>query len=148
MTAPLIVGPRDGQPLDIFGNGFTVKATSVTTNAAYSLIEGAFEVGGFAPLPHIHREEDESFYVLEGEFDFRLGDDTVRATEGSFVLVPRGTPHSFVNAGDRPGRLLFIHSPPLEGFFVALAKLAASGPPNAESLGALMREWGMEVVGP
>lgn len=148
MIAPLVLGPPEGQPLDIFGNRFIVKAASATTNGAYSLIEGAFEVGGFAPLPHIHRDEDESFYVLEGEFDFRLGDDTVRASKGAFLLVPHGTMHSFVNAGDGPGRLLFIHSPPLEGFFVALATLAGCGPPKAETLGALMREWGMEVAGP
>lgn len=110
------------------------------------MVEGAFEPGGFAPLPHSHRDNDESFYVLEGEFDFRIGGETVRGSEGSFVLVPKGTRHSFVNAGQSAARLLFVHSPALEGFFLALAKLSEQGPPDRTAVGDLMDRWGMDIA--
>ncbi len=121
-----ILGPDDGLRLDVFGNPLTLKATSEQTGGVYSEVEGVFEPGGFAPLPHIHLGEDESFYVLDGEFDFRIGDETLCGVEGSFLHVPRGTLHGFVNACNRPARVLFMHVPPLDGFFVELANLAAA----------------------
>lgn len=109
------------------------------------MVEGAFEPGGFAPLPHSHRDQDECFYVLEGEFDFRVGGETVRGTPGVFVLVPRGIRHSFVNAGQSTARLLFVHSPALEAFFIELAKLSEAGPSDRTKVRNLMDRWGMDV---
>ena len=146
MAEPLVLKPRAGRALENFGNTLTLKATSSQTGGVYSLIEGVFEPGGFAPLPHIHLKEEESFYVLEGQFDFRIGGATVRGDPGAFLHVPHGTLHGFVNAGDSPARLLFVHAPSLEGFFLELAKLSEAGPSNAEKLATLMRHWGMEVV--
>ncbi len=148
MTGPVVLQPGDGRALVIFRATLTLKAISSETGGAYSLIEGAFEPGGFAPLPHIHRDQDESFYVLEGLFDFRVGGDIVRGAEGTFLLVPRGTMHSFINVGDTTARLLFVHSPGLEGFFIELSKLSQAGPPDAETIAAVMRKWGMEVATP
>lgn len=67
---------------------------------------------------------------------------------GSFLLVPHGMVHTFSNAGDRPARLLIIHSPSFEGYFVELSRLSAAGAPDLAALGELMRKWGMEVVTP
>ena len=71
MTGPLVLGSGGGEVLDVFGSTLTRKAMSSDTGGAYSLFEGTFEPGGFRPLPHIHRDEDEGFYVLEGMFDFQ-----------------------------------------------------------------------------
>ncbi|CAN5692871.1 hypothetical protein BH18CHL1_BH18CHL1_01160 [soil metagenome] len=56
--------------------------------------------------------------------------------------------HSFINVGDATARLLFVHSPGLEGFFIELSKLSQAGPPDAETIAAVMRKWGMEVATP
>jgi mannose-6-phosphate isomerase-like protein (cupin superfamily) len=67
--------------------------------------------GRDGPPPHVHREEDDSFYVLDDEMTFLLGDEEVVAGAGTFVLVPPGMEHTFVNRTDAPVRMLNIHAP-------------------------------------
>jgi mannose-6-phosphate isomerase-like protein (cupin superfamily) len=62
-----------------------------------------------APL-HLHRNDDEAWYVLEGEMHVQAGDDVVKASAGSSVFVPRGTPHTYWNPGEAPVRYLLIMS--------------------------------------
>ncbi len=66
MTGPLVLESGAGEVLEVFGSTLTLKAMSSDTGGAYSLFEGRFEPGGFRPLPHIHPDGDEGFYVLEG----------------------------------------------------------------------------------
>jgi mannose-6-phosphate isomerase-like protein (cupin superfamily) len=63
-----------------------------------------------APL-HLHRNDDEAWYVLEGMLRFRIGDEDVEAPAGSAVMVRRGTPHTFWNPGTEPTRFLLIMAP-------------------------------------
>jgi quercetin dioxygenase-like cupin family protein len=67
---------------------------------------------GQGPPQHIHRAEEEAFYVIEGTVNILLDDEVVIGTPGSFVLIPRGTVHTFWNAGQSPAKLLVIVSPP------------------------------------
>ena len=60
---------------------------------------------------HVHHEDDEAWYVLEGTLGFQIGDDLVTAPAGSAVLVPKGTPHSYWNAGDVEARYVIVMSP-------------------------------------
>ena len=145
MTEPLLLKPGEGQALNVFDAKLTIKATTQETMGSYSLVEGTFQPGGFAPLPHVHREQEETFYVVKGQFDFRIGNGTVRGVEGSFLRVPRGTLHGFVNAGTSPATLIFVHSPGLDGFFLELGKLAESGPRDPAKLRSLMEAWGLDV---
>ena len=61
--------------------------------------------------PHTHADHVDSFYVLEGEAEFTIGDDVVRAGPGTYVAAPIGTVHGFRNAGDGELLLLNIHAP-------------------------------------
>jgi mannose-6-phosphate isomerase-like protein (cupin superfamily) len=63
------------------------------------------------PPPHLHRTQDETHYVLEGQFEFVLDDRKVNADAGSVVYVPRTTVHAFTNIGTQKGKLLFIETP-------------------------------------
>jgi uncharacterized cupin superfamily protein len=63
------------------------------------------------PELHVHSDEDDSFYVLEGELTFIHDDDEVVAGPGTFVLVPPGVPHTFANRGDAVVRMLNVHAP-------------------------------------
>jgi mannose-6-phosphate isomerase-like protein (cupin superfamily) len=148
MTEPFVLQPGEGRTLQLADTTLSVKATGDSTNGAYSLIEGVWQPGGFGPLPHRHIRFEESFYVIEGSFDFRIDDSRVRLEAGSFLHVPRGILHGFVNNGDTPARLFFVHAPPLEGFFIELAELTASGRPDPREHASLMEKWGMEVVLP
>ena len=94
----------------------------------------------------MHANEDEAWYVLEGELRFRLDTQTANAPAGSFVFVPRGTRHCFQNAGRQPARILVLFTPAgMERFFDRFAALPAFDPSAFQTLG---RDVGMDVVGP
>ena len=60
---------------------------------------------------HVHADEDDAFYILEGELTFLLGDEELPAPPGTFVLVPPGVEHGFRNDGASPVRMLNVHAP-------------------------------------
>ena len=96
-------------------------------------------VTGGGPPQHIHKAEEEGFYVLEGEVNIKIGDRTIVGTAGSFVVIPRGTVHTFWNAGSKPSKLLVIFSPPgFEQFFFEAGD---------EELD-IAKKYNIEVVGP
>jgi mannose-6-phosphate isomerase-like protein (cupin superfamily) len=63
------------------------------------------------PETHAHAEEDDSFYMLEGELVFTVDGDEIVAGAGTFVLVPPGVPHTFSNRTDRVARFVNVHAP-------------------------------------
>lgn len=87
---------------------WTVLATSEQTGGVYSLLEQlcAKDAG---PAPHWH-EQDEAFYVLDGQITFMAGDKTFEASAGAFVFIPRGTVHSF-RVDSESARLLNFYLP-------------------------------------
>ena len=97
----------------------------------------------FATGRHVHRVQEETFYVLEGECEWQIGDELIRATPGSFVFIPPGVPHNIANATDNPARMIMTVSPPgHEHYFEELAKLASIGsPPDAQAIGDLRRRY-------
>jgi mannose-6-phosphate isomerase-like protein (cupin superfamily) len=76
-----------------------------------SLVEFELEPGFDGPEPHTHGDHVDSFYVLEGEADFLMENETLRLGAGSFVAAPIGVEHTFWNAGSRRARLLNVHAP-------------------------------------
>ena len=129
------VGPGESKALPV--RGHLLKATNADTRGAYSLIE--VNVTGGGPPQHIHKAEEEAFYVLEGEVNIQIGDQTIRGNVGSFVLIPRGTVHTFWNTGSTPAKLLIIFSPP--GFEQFFFEVGEEGTDVAE-------KYNLEVVGP
>jgi quercetin dioxygenase-like cupin family protein len=112
--------------------------------------------GGGPPL-HIHRREDETFYVVEGTVDFRLGDDTITAGVGDFVNVPRGLVHRFHNAGAAPMRMILTFTPAgMEKFFEETLERAldpsAPPPDNVDEVAAryvaAAPRYGLEFIAP
>ena len=102
-----------------------VKASAETTGGAFALFEEVEPVD--TPL-HVHDNEDELFYVLEGEHVFQVGDEEHRAGPGQAVFAPRGVPHSQRRVVPRTGRVLALTSPGgLEGFFRELAGAERAG---------------------
>jgi quercetin dioxygenase-like cupin family protein len=117
------VAPGQGRTVNLGNFQMRVLAAGeATTNRAFTLAECA---GGAGPwtVPHVHREMEESFYVLDGEFSFAVGEEKIPAGPGSYVLVPRGTRHTFT-AGAGGGRFLLLMVPGgLEEMFYELATL-------------------------
>ena len=89
-TAPALWGP---------GDRYNLLVTGEETDNAIFQFEAVVPTGG-GPPPHIHRREDETFYIVKGSLDVLIGDSTYQAKAGAFIFVPRGTVHSFKNVGD------------------------------------------------
>jgi quercetin dioxygenase-like cupin family protein len=98
---------------------------------------------GFDTGLHVHRKLEETFYVLEGEFELRAGDEVRRAQPGSVMFVPPGVPHAFSNPTSAPAKLLLVMSPAdFDRYFIELADiLARSGPPDSDAIAALRRKY-------
>lgn len=99
MSAPaqtVCLQPGEGPSFSAVGDVYRFLATGEQTGGAYALCEACVLPGG-GPPPHIHHREDESFFILEGEITFLLGDRRVVAKAGSFIQGPRGVPHAFKN---------------------------------------------------
>lgn len=147
-VVPFIVHSGEGAPLEIpFGGSVTIKAHTRNTNGALSLLEFVHPPSGGPPL-HTHLREDEVWYVLEGDYRFKVGEAMFQVSEGAMVFGPRGTPHGFQNVGDTPGRLVVFYTPSgVERLFEQHAELLP-GPVDSETLAGLFRANWIEVAGP
>jgi mannose-6-phosphate isomerase-like protein (cupin superfamily) len=152
--APVVVAPGDGESVWSLGGRFTMKLDGTASEDRYSLVE-ALALRSTEPPLHIHRREDEAWYVLDGEMTFHIGEAAYRATTGAFVFAPRGIAHTFT-VDVEPTRVLVLASPSgFEHFALELgepaindrapADLAVPGP---EVLGPVAERYGIEVVGP
>jgi quercetin dioxygenase-like cupin family protein len=126
----LFVGPGEGRAGD-------VKAAGADTSGALGLVETTIPRGHSAPL-HVHRQEDEAFYVLTGTVDLVCGDERFRAEQGAFVYLPRGVPHTFLGVSDDAVRVLVFMLP--AGLEEAFADPA--------HFGEVFERRHVEVVGP
>jgi mannose-6-phosphate isomerase-like protein (cupin superfamily) len=123
-----VLAPGEGTVAALPGATMVWKALSGRTTGDYVVGEFTAAPGFAGPRPHIHRSIEELFYVLEGEFDFLVGDRVVRVGPGAFVSVPPGVAHDFRNPTDRPARWLGISSPGgLDRYFEEVRGLFASG---------------------
>jgi quercetin dioxygenase-like cupin family protein len=117
------MGSVDIRPEEsILGIGYKLLIAGVETGGAYELMLFVVPPGA-GPPPHAHAREDESFYIVAGEFEVLVGGQTQRLKAGDFVHLPRGVPHAFRNVGDTMGRFLcYVVPGQLEGFFAAFAR--------------------------
>ena len=96
----------------------------------------------FATGRHVHRVQEETFYLLEGECEWHVGDRTIRATPGTFLFIPPGVPHNITNVSEKPARVLMTVSPPgHEHYFEELAELAMQGAPDPKALADLRNRY-------
>ena len=127
--APPFAAPAgEGELIDIGTAAFLVRATADGTGGALSMFEE------LPPLldtsRHVHRYEDETFYVLDGEHEFVSGDRTFRLGPGGVAFLPRGIPHAHHRLVPGVGRLLCVTTPAgFERFFRDLAEASRSGEP-------------------
>lgn len=152
--APYALGPEEGEALwGADGSLWTIKASAEKTGGLFSVIEEVGQLGEGTPL-HRHREDDETFYVLEGELTFYFEDGRpVPASAGSFVHIPGGAIHAFrVDSGT--ARYLILTTAQHESFYRAMSEPAQSRtlPPEApldmEKVGAAAEKYKVEVLGP
>jgi quercetin dioxygenase-like cupin family protein len=108
-TGPVFFGP---------GDMYTFLASGADTDGAYFVMEGLVPPDG-GPPPHNHHRQAESFYVVEGELEIKLGDRVYDAKAGDFVHISKGTPHAFKNRSQTPAKMIltFVPAGEAEQFF-------------------------------
>ena len=136
-AAPVIRMPAENNGVTLGGQPMAFLVTGKDTKHT-SMFDWTIPAG-FATGLHVHRVQEESFYMLEGECEWRVGDQVVRATPGTYLFIPPGIQHNILNVSATPARVLMTVSPPgHEHYFEALAALASrSGAPDAKAIGDL-----------
>ena len=147
----------EGQAFWVGTSLVTCKAGSLETDGQYSVFESRDQPQSGPPM-HIHHREDESYYILEGDYEIhRQGLPPVKAGVGAFVFVAKGTAHTYKNVAATPGRMVVITAPAgLETFFEEVGERATdttsvpvlSGPPDLARMAAIARKHDLEIVGP
>ena len=134
----------EGRALRLMGSRVDIKAASEHTADAFAVLEFRMAAHTPGPTPHFHRRTDEAFYVLEGGLTFHLGDRSVEAGAGAFVLVPRGVVHTFENVASSEARFLVVAAPgAFASYFeeVLAALPAGGGPPDPETIASLYEKY-------
>lgn len=139
---------RFGAALDYLNGRFDCKISGKDTGGELCVFETFRTAKGGPPL-HIHRDQDEWFFVRDGEFVFRVGDETVTARAGDSVLAPRGVPHAFANVSET-GTLIVGFQPAgtIETFFLESRRLSQSLDASLQDWQTVGRRHGIEIVGP
>jgi quercetin dioxygenase-like cupin family protein len=154
-AVPIALAQGEGEARWFLGGLSTIKASGESTGGRVAVIENRAPRGHGSPL-HVHRNEDEWFFVLSGELTFWVGGETVVAPAGSFVYGPRDVPHTFVVSSDEARFLLVIEPAGFEDFLRALSEPAVAptlppssvAPPPPEAMLAAAGEYGIEILGP
>jgi quercetin dioxygenase-like cupin family protein len=140
----------------VVGDLYTILTSGEDTGGAFALIHAVVPPGG-GPPPHVHRREDEAFYVLEGELTFQADRRSFPAVAGSWITLPKGSLHTFRNGGSTSARMLIVVTPSgLEKFFAEVGeevKDRSLPPPPVtpaaiEKLLAVAPRYGIEIPPP
>ncbi len=129
----------------VFGEPVEVLVDGRMTGGLSATITQVSAAGGGVPL-HSHQNEDETFFVVEGEYEFCCGDQRTRLSAGDSFHAARGSVHQFTNVGASEGKLvIFIAPAGLETYLEAISTLLM--PQDAERLVAISSQYGIAFPG-
>ncbi|MEH2204523.1 MAG: cupin domain-containing protein [Nostoc sp.] len=118
----MLVPPGQGSTYLVLGDLYTILATGKDTNGEYGVYEIVMQPQSVIP-PHSHDQTDEAHYILEGEVEYQIGEQTIVATPGTFLNFAKGQCHSFKNIESKPAKILNWVTPAGgEQFFVEAGK--------------------------
>lgn len=139
---PRFVEHLRSERIQVRGGWLSFLAVSENTGGAYALIETANQPSTGVPL-HVHEREDETWFVLEGEYTFQVGTDLLQARTGDYVFGPRNVPHSYANRTTSLARALIMVTPGgFEGFWRESAQLRG----DTAAHEALGKKYGVRFV--
>lgn len=145
---PIAIPADGGQQVNILGTAMLIRLHGRDTNGAVSVVETHDAPGG-GPPPHIHHREDETFQILEGEYEFTVAGKTILAKQGDTLFAPRGIPHTYRYVGKTPGRLMTVITPAgFEGFFEEIGAMTPQEQQNIPGVIAVGKKFGLEILPP
>ena len=146
-------GQGEGTSYWLLRDRHTFKAVGDDTGGRFVAAELSADAE-LGPPPHIHRNADESFYILEGTFDFSLAGQQFSAGPGAFVYLPKGVVHTHKAGGGKPARAIVIQSPAGVEKFIAEAGKPVTDPsarpappelPELQKIVAIAQKHGIDV---
>lgn len=121
---PIQVSSDGGKKVNVLGIPMVIRIHGRDTGGIVSTVESHDLTGG-GPPPHVHNREDETFQILEGEYEWSVGGKKFVAQKGTTIFAPRRIPHTYRYLGKSPGRLMCIITPSgFEGFFEEIGALS------------------------
>jgi quercetin dioxygenase-like cupin family protein len=155
VVAPIALQPGEGDARWFVGALGVIKASAETTGGQLAVLEFLWPEGSGSPL-HVHHNEDEWFYVIEGELTLWVDGKVIVAPAGSFVFGPRDIPHTFLVTSSESRFLMVTNPAPFADFVRAMSEQAQAlalppasvQPPTPEELTAVAAEYGIEILGP
>jgi mannose-6-phosphate isomerase-like protein (cupin superfamily) len=135
-SGTLFLGPGAGRRYDMGSMWSLFKADGAETQDRYSVSEWWLDAHQAGPGPHSHERNEELFYVMEGTMTFRVGETHVDAAAGSFLRIPAGIVHDFLNRSPRRAGVLNVfipggferHMPSIVGWYERRAAEAGDAP--------------------
>lgn len=130
-----MLAPGSGEQLRFLdGSVLVIKEDGQRTGSGIATYEYIAAPSAKGSPQHIHRRHDETFYVMDGRFEFTLGPKTYVADSGTFLFVPRGQPHGFRNMGNSKGRIVGTFGSRFAQYFRELAQIIerTGAAPNRE----------------
>jgi quercetin dioxygenase-like cupin family protein len=154
-TVPFSVHAGEEEAIWFFGSLVTIKASGDATGGRIAVLEHLSPRGSGSPL-HVHHNEDEMFYVIDGELTLWVNGQTTVAPAGSFAYGPRDVPHTFAVTSDQARFLLIAQPAGFDDFVRAIGEPAqqlvipppATEPPDMAALAAIAAQHGIELLGP
>jgi quercetin dioxygenase-like cupin family protein len=131
------------------GGHLECKVSGKDTHGAMAVFV-ALTTASDRPARHFHHEQDEWFYVIDGEYDFEVGDEKFHLNAGDSLFAPRKVPHAWACVSEKPGTLMATVQPAgtLEAFFQKLPQYVGKVRASPEEMAKLHAEHGMQVTGP
>lgn len=145
---PIHVICGGGKLVNILGIPMLIQVHGRDTGNVLSVVESHDTPGG-GPPPHIHHREDETFRVLEGDYEFTVGGQTLVAGPGTILFAPRGIPHTYRCTGPNPGKLSVTLTPAgFEQFFEHVGAMTPEEQQNIPRIIELGTKFGLEFLPP
>lgn len=145
---PIQVPKDGGKPVNILGTAMLIRVHGRDTGGSVAVVE-THDLPGAGPPPHIHHREDETFQILEGEYEFSIAGKTITAQKGTTLFAPRGIPHTYRHVGKTPGRLMTVITPAgFEGFFEEIGEMSTQQEQDIPQVMEIAKKFGLEILPP
>ena len=145
---PIQVPNNGGKAVNILGTAMLIRLHGRDTNGVVSAVETHDGPGG-GPPPHVHHREDETFQILEGEYEFMIGGRTILAKQGTTLFAPRGIAHTYRYVGKTPGRLMTVITPAgFEGFFEEIGAMSPQQQQDIPRVIEIGKKYELEILPP
>jgi quercetin dioxygenase-like cupin family protein len=145
---PIHIPANGGKPVNILGIPILIRVHGRDTNGTLSVVE-SHDLPGGGPPPHIHHREDETFQILEGQYEFTVEGKTILALPGTTLFAPRGIPHTYRCTSEAGGKLSVVLTPSgFEDFFEEIGAMTSQEQQNIPRVMEIAKTFGLEFLPP